>query len=219
MHASAGSSSRSDQLASVAHTRERHIWTVLHRTFDVTCAAIGLILLSPVLFLVGTAIKLDDGGPVFYVQRRIGKHFRAFRLLKFRTMISGADAAGLLTSANDYRVTRVGQLLRKYKLDELPQLFNVLKGDMQLVGARPEVAEYVDMFRRQYSTLLRDCPGITDPASIAYRCEEKILLEECIQDQYVSQVLPDKLRLSLDYQRRRTFLSDVGVLIRTVFGI
>ena len=125
---------------------------------------------------------------------------------------------GLLTSPNDMRVTRVGRLLRKYKLDELPQLINVLTGDMQFVGSRPEVRKYVEHFRNEYALLLRDRPGITDPASIVFRNEEKAFSKEDLEKQYVADILPRKLELSLGYQRTRTFVSDVKILIRTVIG-
>jgi lipopolysaccharide/colanic/teichoic acid biosynthesis glycosyltransferase len=193
--------------------------TAIRFVFDVLCAAGGLILLSPLLVLIGIAIKLDDGGPIFYRQSRVGKRFRLFRVLKFRSMVCGADGSGLVTAPGDPRVTRVGRVLRKWKLDELPQLINVLKGEMQLVGARPEVGRYVAMFRQQYSLLLEDRPGITDPATIAYRHEDEILQGSCLEEQYVSKVLPDKLRLSIEYHQCRRFGSDIAILLRTVLGL
>jgi lipopolysaccharide/colanic/teichoic acid biosynthesis glycosyltransferase len=191
----------------------------MHRAFSVVCAAAGLVLLSPLLVAIAVAIKWDDGGPVFYSQRRVGQGFRVFLLLKFRSMVVNADKAALLTSPQDSRLTRIGLFLRKYKLDELPQLWNVCRGDMQLVGSRPEVERYVEMFRDQYASLLNQLPGITDPASLAYRCEDKIFIVGSVEQQYVSKILPDKLRLSLEYQRRRTFLSDLRVLVSTVLGL
>jgi lipopolysaccharide/colanic/teichoic acid biosynthesis glycosyltransferase len=191
----------------------------LRRLFDVLCAAAGLILLSPVIAAIALAIMLDDGGPVIYSQPRIGKDFRRFRVLKFRTMIPHADRFDPLTSSGDPRVTRVGRLLRRYKLDELPQLVNVLIGDMQLVGSRPELERYVEMFRDPYARILRDRPGITDPATLAYRHEEEWLESGRVEEQYVSEVLPRKLELSLEYMQQRTFLSDLGMLIRTVLHI
>jgi len=190
-----------------------------HRIFDVSCAAAGLLLLSPLFCAIAVAIKFDDGGPVFYTQDRIGKTFRRFRVCKFRTMVAGADHGGLLTVAGDARLTRVGRVLRHYKLDELPQLFNVLRGDMQLVGARPEVERYVEMFRPQYTAILQDRPGITDPATLAYRREDQALSACGTEQQYIHEILPAKLRLSLDYQKKRNFLSDVGILGRTVLGL
>jgi len=191
----------------------------LTRVFDFLCSLLGLLACSPLLGLIALAVKLDDGGPVFYSQDRVGRNFQLFRLHKFRTMIRGADRHGLLTAPADSRRTRVGRVLRRYKLDELPQLFNVLKGDVQLVGTRPEVERYVQMYRPQYAILLQDRPGITDPASLAYRHEDQILSADRLEQQYVSEVLPAKLALSLDYQQRRTFLSDLTILFRTAFRV
>jgi lipopolysaccharide/colanic/teichoic acid biosynthesis glycosyltransferase len=133
-------------------------------------------------------------------------------------MGTGADRGGLLTAPADFRVTRVGRLLRRHKLDELPQLFNVLAGDMQLVGARPEVEPYVQMFRSQYAVILQDRPGITDPASLANRREDQMFSADRMEQQYVEEILPSKLKLSLGYQQRRSLLSDIGILLRTAFG-
>jgi len=165
------------------------------------------------------AIKHEDGGPVFYAQARVGRGFHTFRLLKFRSMVQDADRVGLLTAPADSRVTRVGRFLRRYKLDELPQLWNVLKGDMRLVGPRPEVGPYVQKFREPFAVLLKQPPGITDPASLAYSREEELFHPGVIEAQYLSQILPDKLRLSLEYQRRRTFFSDLVILFQTVLRL
>lgn len=191
----------------------------LSRVFDIVFATAGLILLSPLFCVIALAIKLEDGGPVFYRQLRIGKGFQPFRIWKFRSMITGADRSGSLTAPEDARVTRVGLWLRRLKLDELPQLFNVLIGDMQLVGARPEVDYYVNMFRAEYAVILQDRPGITDPASLAYRNEERVFSVSRMEEQYVQEILPAKLKLSLEYSQRRSFLSDLGVLLRTVFRL
>ena len=191
----------------------------MNRTFNFLCAAVGLLLLLPLLAIIAMLVKCHDGGPVFYAQPRVGKDFRPFRVLKFRSMVVNADQAGLLTAPADHRLTRVGRFLRKHKLDELPQLWNVLAGDMQLVGVRPEVETYVAMFREQYALLLNQPPGITDPASLAYRREETLFVAGRMEQQYVSEILPDKLRLSLDYQRNRSFLSDLRVLLNTVLSL
>ena len=187
------------------------------RMFDFVCAFAGLIFFGPLFGAIALAIKLDDGGTVFFAQNRVGKHFRQFRFYKFRTMSEGTDREDALTAPEDPRITRVGCLLRRYKLDELPQLFNVIKGDMQLVGSRPEVERYVQMFRPQYTVILRDRPGITDPASLAFRHEDRILCADRLEQQYVDEVLPAKLALALDYQQRRTFASDLAILFRTAF--
>ena len=189
------------------------------RAFDVFCAGLGLLVLSPLLCVIAAAIKLDDGGPVFYRQDRVGKGFCRFRICKFRSMVPGSDRGGLLTAPGDSRLTRIGRWLRRYKLDELPQFFNVLSGEMQLVGARPEVERYVEMFRPQYALILQDRPGITDPASLTYRREDQILSAANIEQQYIQTILPAKLRLSLAYQARRTLRSDVGVLFRTIAAL
>jgi len=191
----------------------------MRRVFDLVCAATGLLLLSPLFLLAAVAIKFADGGSVFYSQSRIGKNFQEFRLLKFRSMVPHADGKGLLTAASDSRITKVGRFLRQYKVDELPQLINILKGDMQLVGPRPEVKLYVEMFRPQYALLLQERPGITDPATLAYRHEERVFQVECLEEQYISQILPKKLELSLAHLQNRTFLSDLGILFRTVGSV
>ena len=192
--------------------------SVFHRAFDVTCAAMGLALLSPLFAIVAAAIKCEDGGPVFFSQPRVGKDLRKFRLLKFRSM--APDSAGIspLTAPEDSRITRVGRFLRKYKLDELPQLVNVVKGEMQLVGARPELERYVEIFLDEYEALLHDRPGITDLAALTFRHEDQLFQVGSLESQYVARILPKKLELSLKYSQARTFFSDLGILFRTVLG-
>lgn len=189
---------------------------ILRRAFDIACTAAGLVILSPLLVLISVAIKLADSGPVLYLHQRVGRDFKPFMLLKFRTMVVNADRDSSITCNQDKRVTRIGGFLRKSKLDELPQLLNVLRGDMQLVGPRPEVARYVEMFRAEYLVLLRERPGITDPSSIAYRNEEKLLPSEDLERHYVTEILPRKLRLSLQYAAHRTFGSDLKIILRTL---
>lgn len=188
--------------------------------FDVVCAAIGLVLLFPLFVVIAFAIKVEGRrGPVFYFQPRVGKDGREFYVIKFRSMVNEADRHGPLTGAEDPRITPVGRVLRKYKLDELPQLINVLRGDMRLVGPRPEMRKYVDMFRSEYEALLKDLPGITDPASLVYCDEEESLRGDSIEGYYVSQILPQKLTLSLDYSRRRTFFSDLRIIFKTMRAV
>ncbi len=189
-----------------------------HRAFDVFCAAAGLAILAPVFGLIALAIYWDDGRPIFYVQSRVGKGLKRFRLVKFRTMAPGSAASGPLTAPGDSRITPVGLWLRRYKLDELPQLLNVLNGEMQLVGPRPELERFVKMFYREYSELLMDSPGITDIASMDFRHEDEMFHDGPMEEQYVAHILPEKLRLSLNYRRARTFISDLGILFRTVLG-
>lgn len=190
----------------------------MRRALDVICSGAGLVLLSPLFALIALAIKLDDGGPVFFTHRRVGHDLRPFGLFKFRSMIQGADRFAQLTVQEDKRLTRVGRLLRKAKLDELPQLANVLRGDMRFVGPRPEVERYVRMFPSEYAQLLRDRPGITDPASLMYRQEENLLCGNNVEDLYISRILPHKLRISLAYQDRRNVFKDLTVVVKTLFS-
>ena len=200
------------------HRHRNILDRVLRRVFDLFCATAGLACLVPLFALIAVAIKLDDGGPVMYSQDRVGKGLRKFRLLKFRSMFSGCAEGSLLTAPGDARVTRVGRFLRRYKLDELPQLVNVLKGEMQLVGVRPQVEKFVDIFPDEYGELLQTPPGITGPASLIFRHEELLFLENSIEEHYIAKILPIKLEIALKYSRTRTFLSDLEILFRTVLG-
>jgi len=192
---------------------------VLRRVFDVVCAVTGLALLAPAFAVIALAIKLDDGGPVMYSQYRVGKGLRRFRLFKFRSMFTDRAQGSLLTAPRDARVTRVGRILRWYKLDELPQLVNVLKGDMQLVGVRPQVERFVNLFPREYAELLRMPPGITDPASLSFRHQELHFNGSSVEEMYIAKILPTRLEIALHYARTRTFFSDLGILFRTVLGL
>jgi lipopolysaccharide/colanic/teichoic acid biosynthesis glycosyltransferase len=186
------------------------------RLFDAACAAAGLAILAPLFAVIAVAIKLDDGGSIFYSHARIGKWFRDFRLFKFRSMICRPTDGSTVTAPQDVRITRVGRFLRRYKLDELPQLINVLKGEMQLVGARPQMRKFVDIFHGEYEELLQSAPGITDPASLFFRNEELFFHEGSIEEQYVTRIMPMKLQISIKYSRTRTFFSDLEILFRTV---
>jgi lipopolysaccharide/colanic/teichoic acid biosynthesis glycosyltransferase len=196
----------------------RILRSLLRGAFDRFCAFVGLIILIPVFAAIALAIKLDDGGPVFYSHFRVGKGFGSFRLLKFRTMISNPVSGSQVTEPEDPRITRVGHLLRRYKLDELPQLVNVLKGEMRLVGARPQLERYVKMFHREYGVLLEVPPGITDLASLCFRNENQMYREGSVEEQYIARIMPTKLQLSLKYHRVRTFFSDLNIIFRTVLG-
>lgn len=192
----------------------------MRRVFDTICAAAGLIVLCPLFVVIALVIKLKGGhGPVFYLQPRVGQDGREFHLIKFRSMVTGADRQAVLTVTEDPRITQVGHFLRQHKLDELPQLINVVKGDMRLVGPRPEMKRYVDSFPAEYKLLLQNPPGITDPASLAFRDESRVLDAENLEAHYLSQILPQKLRLSIEYSRRRTFLSDLKIIFQTVAGM
>lgn len=191
----------------------------LRRAFDMICALSGLVLLTPVFAMIAIAIVIDDGDPVFYSQVRLGRGLRKFRMLKFRSMVPDPTCSSQLTAPKDARVTRVGRFLRRYKLDELPQLVNVLKGEMRLVGVRPQVDRYVDIFRKEYEELLQAPPGITGLSTLKFRNEEQFFKEGSIEAQYIEKILPRKLKLALEYERSRTFLSDLQILFRTVVSL
>jgi lipopolysaccharide/colanic/teichoic acid biosynthesis glycosyltransferase len=191
------------------------------RFFDLSVSGLGLLLLWPLFLLIGVLIKLDSRGPVFFRQERIGQGLRGFVIYKFRTMVSDAPLRGSqLTVAGDLRVTRFGRILRKTKLDELPQLFNVLLGDMSLVGPRPEVSKYVELFRGDYQEILRVRPGITDLASLTYREESKLLqLAADPEHEYVTRVLPDKIALAKEGVRRSSFCFETVLILKTLFRV
>ena len=190
----------------------------MKRSVDILLSAIGLFVLLPFLPFLALLIKLDSRGPVFFLQERIGKDFRHFMIYKFRTMTTDADNKGsLITASGDNRITKVGDFLRRFKIDELPQLFNVLKGDMSLVGPRPEVIEYVKLFEADYRKLLTVRPGITDPASLKYSNEEIILgMSKASEDAYIKNVLPEKIRLSSQYVDSHTLMTDLKLIVMTL---
>jgi len=193
----------------------------MKRVLDIAVSLTGLICLLPLMLWVGLLIKLDSAGPIFFKQERLGRGFRPFRILKFRTMIVDAQSKGkLITSAEDPRVTRIGRTLRKLKVDELPQLINVLKGDMSLVGPRPEVPRYVRAFQTDYEEILKVRPGITDLASLKYRNEEALLGgADDPEEEYVKRVLPDKIKLAKDYLERSSFYFDLSLILKTVMKL
>lgn len=190
----------------------------MKRAFDLVASAFGLLLLWPVFLVVAVLVKAEDGGPVLFRQERIGRQGRPFWILKFRTMTIDAPSRGpAITAHGDARITRIGGLLRRAKLDELPQLWNVLRGDMSLVGARPEVPRYVELFRAEYNEILRLRPGITDPASIRFRDESELLAaSEDPETTYIERILPEKLRLARDYVRNASPAYDVQLVLTTL---
>lgn len=190
---------------------------MLKRTFDVVASGLGLIVLSPLFVVLAIWIKADSKGPVFYRQVRVGRHNRDFRLYKFRSMRPDSDKKGLITvGGHDPRVTRSGYYIRKYKLDELPQLINVFLGDMSLVGPRPEVRKYVDMYTPEQMRVLDVRPGITSLASIRYRNENDILAKSSDPDRaYVTQVMPDKIAIDLEYVPKASLLTDIRLIFMT----
>lgn len=191
---------------------------ITKRIFDFLGSFAGLLLLSPVLLLISLVILVDSPGPVFFRQQRVGRYGNLFRIHKFRTMRVDAERAGMqITVGDDPRITRSGRWLRRYKLDELPQLIDVLVGDMSLVGPRPEVPGYVDMYPSASRELVLSVrPGITDPASIQFRAESEILSKaKDPEREYVESILPVKIELYEQYVRTRTFLGDIFIIFKT----
>jgi lipopolysaccharide/colanic/teichoic acid biosynthesis glycosyltransferase len=199
----------------------RPVYQGAKRIFDLLASAVGLLVASPLLALAALAVRLDSPGPVLFVQQRVGRNFRPFGIYKFRTMVADADRrGGPITFGADPRVTRVGRWLRRSKIDELPQLVNVLLGHMSLVGPRPEVPKYVDMFRDDYTYVLSVRPGLTDPASMKYRDEaEQLAASPDPGREYAERILPDKIALARQYIAGATFAGDVGILLKTLLRI
>ena len=193
----------------------------MKRIFDLFFSAAGLLLLSPLLLWTAWRIHREDGGPVFYRGERIGRHSKPFRIFKFRTMVVNAEKiGGSSTSDDDPRITRIGLTLRKHKLDELPQLFNVISGEMSLVGPRPEVKYYTDLFTEEEKAVLGVRPGITDWASIWNSDEGSILAGAQDPDQaYMELIRPTKLKLQLLYARNHSFFTDLKIIFLTLLGL
>jgi lipopolysaccharide/colanic/teichoic acid biosynthesis glycosyltransferase len=194
---------------------------MLKRAFDFLSSLIGLILISPILVAITILIKNEDGGPVFYRGVRVGRFGKTFRIFKFRTMVINAEKlGGPSTADDDPRITKVGKLIRKFKLDELPQLINVLKGEMSVVGPRPEVQMYVDMFTEEEKAILSVRPGITDWASIWNPDEGAILAgSPDPENTYMEKIRPEKIRLQLKYVRERSFWNDLKIIAQTIITI
>lgn len=190
------------------------------RFFDLVCSLLGLLVLSPVYALVTLLVKISGPGPVLFRQVRVGRDFQPFQIRKFRTMTKDAASDPPITIRGDRRVTCIGQFLRKTKLDELPQLINVVKGDMSLVGPRPEVPQYVERFRDDYEEILKVRPGITDEASILFRHEDAVLASAPDpQKFYVEQILPRKIALAKTYVRNRSLTRDLLLILRTILHL
>lgn len=193
----------------------------MKRALDIAAAAMGLLILAPIFAIAAVLVKLDSAGPVLFKQQRMGKAFRPFLIYKFRTMIQDAQQQGsAVTIGADPRITRIGWFLRRTKIDELPQLVNVLKGDMALVGPRPEVPHYVELFRKDYEEILKIRPGITDLASLKY-CDEAAILGQCDhpEEEYLSRVLPEKIQLAKDYMRQSSFFFDIILIFKTLLKL
>ena len=193
----------------------------MKRIFDIVMSGLGLIILSPLFLVLAIWIKLDSPGPVFYRQVRVGRHNKDFRIFKFRSMRVGSDKGSLVTiGGRDPRITRSGYFIRKFKLDELPQLINVFIGDMSLVGPRPEVRHYVDYWTPEQMHVLDVRPGITDPASIKFRNENELLEKaEDPERYYIDVIMQEKIRLYLDYVEHHSFWGDIGLIFRTFWVV
>lgn len=194
---------------------------LMKRVFDVSVAAVMLVLLSPVFLILAAAIKLDSPGPVFYRQERVTQYGRTFHIFKFRSMVSNADRIGTqVTVSNDSRITRVGKVIRKCRLDEIGQLLNILEGTMTFVGTRPEVPKYVAAYTPEMMATLLLPAGVTSEASILYKDEDKLLDQaEDVDETYIRQVLPGKMRYNLYAIRNFNFWFDIRTMFRTVFAV
>jgi lipopolysaccharide/colanic/teichoic acid biosynthesis glycosyltransferase len=189
---------------------------MIKRIFDIASSLFVLVLASPFFIIISILIKLDSSGALIFTQTRVGKNGKDFALLKFRTMKTTQETSSLITIGNDNRITKVGYFLRKYKLDELPQLINILKGEMSVVGPRPEVRKYVDMYSNSQLEVLSVKPGLTDPASIKFSNESELLGKaENPENYYIQELMPAKIELSLSYIRTQTFLSDIKIILKT----
>ena len=191
------------------------------RLFDILFSIVGLILFSPLLLTICILIKLEGGGPVFYRGVRVGKNGTLFRIYKFRSMVVNAEKiGGSSTADDDPRITKIGKFVRKYKLDELPQLINVLKGEMSFVGPRPEVQHYVNMFTKEEKSILTVSPGITDWASLWNSDEGAILAGSPDPERtYMEEIRPEKIRLQLKYVKERSFFTDISIILQTISKI
>lgn len=195
---------------------------MIKRLFDIIFSFIGLILLSPFFLIIVALIRLDSEGPVFYSQERIGQYKQPFKLFKFRSMVVKQTSSSLITIGDrDPRITKIGYFLRKYKIDELPQLFNVLLGNMSFVGPRPEVLKYVLLYNKSQQDVLKMKPGITDMASIIYRNESELLLEQPDPEKfYIEVIMPDKIKINLKYKTRtESLMGSIGIIFKTVISI
>ena len=196
------------------------MYTILKRIFDFLVSLLMLILLFPLFLIIGLWIVLDSKGGMFYKHIRVGKNGKEFGLLKFRSMTKGADKGSQITIGNDARVTKVGQFIRKYKIDELPQLINILIGEMSVVGPRPEVKKYVDLYTDEQLKVLNVLPGLSDYASIEYFDEQKILgLAENPDKEYIEVVMPAKLNLNLKYIKEKSLSTDFKIIWKTILKI
>lgn len=198
--------------------KKKNFQLFLKRAFDIFAAAVVLIILSPVLLIAALCVAIGSKGPVFYLQERVGKNGKPFKIIKFRTMIVNADKAGtqITVGGRDPRITRVGYVLRKTSVDELPQMINILKGDMSLVGTRPEVKRYVDKYTPEMMATLLLRPGVTGSSSLKYSCENEMLKDKQDPERYyIEKILPDKMAINLEYTRDFSVALDLKILCKT----
>lgn len=202
--------------------KQKKIMLLLKRFLDFIGSLILLILLSPILIILAILIKIDSKGPVFYRQERVTTNGKIFKIFKFRTMIQDADKRGtLITGKQDSRITRIGNKIRKCRLDELPQLINILKGEMSFVGTRPEVKKYVDMYTDEMKATLLMPAGVTSMASIKFKDEDEIISKQTkkgktIDEAYVNDILPEKMKWNLEYIKKFSILEDIKICIETI---
>jgi len=194
---------------------------VFKRIFDILFSLVALIVLLPIMLIISIIINFESKGGFFYFQNRVGKNNCDFKLIKFRTMFINSDKLGLITvGTNDKRITRFGKFLRKFKLDELPQLINIIKGEMSIVGPRPEVRKYVNLYNKKQLNVLSVRPGLTDFASLQYIEENKILVEyDDSEKAYIEKIMPHKLELNLKYIKNQSFATDLKIIFKTIFKI
>ncbi len=189
-------------------------------TFDIIVALIALILLSPIFILITIVIKITSSGEVFYKGTRAGKNKKNFKIFKFRTMVTNAEnIGGPSTALNDFRLTKIGRFLRKYKLDELPQFINIIKGEMSLVGPRPQVIYYTNQYKGDYKMILSVKPGLTDFATLYFLDMDKVLGSENVDKKYATEIEPIKNSLRLKYVKEKNFLLDIRILVETAFSL
>ena len=196
----------------------KRIQLIIKRIFDIVASGIGIIVLSPIFILIGILIKIDSRGSIFFKQKRVGKNKKIFEIYKFRTMVSDAEKIGRqITVGDDSRITKIGKFIRKYKIDEFPQLINVLKGEMSLVGPRPEVPRYVELYDEGQQQILLVKPGITDYASIEFRNENDILGKSLNPEkEYIENIMNAKIKLNLKYINEISLITDIKIIIRTI---
>ena len=201
--------------------RKKMFWLFLKRIFDIVVSVLFICVLLPLFLVVAAAIKLDSFGSIIYKQSRITQYGRKFKIYKFRTMVEKADTLGtLVTVGNDPRITRVGKVLRKYRIDEIPQLFNILLGDMSFVGTRPEVEKYVNCYTDKMMATLLLPAGVTSSASIYYKDESQLLAQtENVDETYVQKILPAKMKYNLQYIENFSLWNDLKIMVKTVFAV